>query len=609
MVETSLNRCSPQRKGLERHEWERDDVGSGATDKKNGSLCDGALAPGTSGEASPAVVSSRSESPAPRSMMGSSPDLARSLLKHHPHELGGLRDADERENLLPGWQNSSLALPDQSVSHGARVRPPHPIPPWERTYMVFIFTLSVSLLSADQNLLAPALSPIAEEFGFNDVEKDKYLGGYISAVFFAVGAPAAFVIGYLSHRMNRKDLLFLVILLGEGPCLATYWVRKYWQLLLLRTLTGIAVGGVTPLVFSLIGDLFYVDQRSTASAAVQIAVGLGLAMGTGVAGAVGPVWGWRWPFVLVAIPAVACATIMLFTTREPPRGCTEEALQERYGEGNFQYEEAITWRKISALLRIPSNLCVTLQGLPGCLPWGVLLTFFIDFFHEEKGASIHFGTLLVMVCGLGGAVGVLGGGWLGQLLHNRSPTLMPLFAGATVAAAAFPTWYLINAPLPRTAAMYSALYVSTFLSGVLSGTPGPNARAVLIDVNEPETRGVALAMMTVLDDLGKGAGPFLVAQFIAAWGRLAAFNFAIGGWLLCGFSFGCAALFLARDEAAMQERLRERAGSAYRGDPESGGSTGAEGAPSSEAAPGYPQPEAELALLTGRPAHESSTPL
>lgn len=39
--------------------------------------------------------------------------------------------------------------------------------------MVFIFTLSVSLLSADQNLLAPALSPIAAEFGFNDLEKDK----------------------------------------------------------------------------------------------------------------------------------------------------------------------------------------------------------------------------------------------------------------------------------------------------------------------------------------------------------------------------------------------------------------------------------------------------
>lgn len=83
-----------------------------------------------------------------------------------------------------------------------------------------------------------------------------------------------------------------------------------------------------------------------------------------------------------------------------------------------------------------------------------------------------------MVCGIGGAVGVLGGGWLGQVLHNRSPTLMPLFAGFTVAAAAFPTWYLINAPLPSSPALYFLLYAATFMSGILSSTPGPNARHV-----------------------------------------------------------------------------------------------------------------------------------
>jgi hypothetical protein len=50
---------------------------------------------------------------------------------------------------------------------------------------------------------------------------------------------------------------------------------------------------------------------------------------------------------------------------------------------------------------------------------------------------------------------------------------------------------------------------------------GGGCRAVLLNVNEPETWGVALAFMTVLDDLGKGLGPFLVSQFIAVWGRCA----------------------------------------------------------------------------------------
>ena len=45
---------------------------------------------------------------------------------------------------------------------------------------------------------------------------------------------------------------------GEAPCIATYWVTRYWQLLLLRLMTGLSLGGILPLVLSLLGDLFSV---------------------------------------------------------------------------------------------------------------------------------------------------------------------------------------------------------------------------------------------------------------------------------------------------------------------------------------------------------------
>ena len=44
-------------------------------------------------------------------------------------------------------------------------------------------------------------------------------------------------------------------------------------------------------------------------------------------------------------------------------------------------------------------------------------------------------------------------------------------------------------------------------------------RATLLNVNEPEVRGVALALQTVLDDLGKGLGPLLVSLMVSAWGQ------------------------------------------------------------------------------------------
>jgi hypothetical protein len=79
-----------------------------------------------------------------------------------------------------------------------------------------------------------------------------------------------------------------------------------------------------------------------------------------------------------------------------------------------------------------------------------------------------------MIWGIGGAVGVISGGWIGQQLHNRCQTAMPAFVGLTVAAAALPTWWLINAPLPH--GTFAFLFFITFVAGIFASTPGPNAR-------------------------------------------------------------------------------------------------------------------------------------
>ena len=77
------------------------------------------------------------------------------------------------------------------------------------------------MLSADQNLLAPNLTAVANDFGFDHDERDKYLGGFISAAFFLLGAPAALLVGYLSDITDRTRLLFWVVVLGK-PALKSF---------------------------------------------------------------------------------------------------------------------------------------------------------------------------------------------------------------------------------------------------------------------------------------------------------------------------------------------------------------------------------------------------
>ncbi|CAL8462663.1 g2196 [Coccomyxa elongata] len=460
--------------------------------------------------------------------------------------------------LLPLGPLSAASSTDLTMRDLVSPRTGHPIPRLKRYYMVAIFTLTASLLYADQNLMAPNLTAIAEEFGFNEEEKVRYLGGYVAAAFFAVGAPAALTIGYLCDKFNRRNLLFYVVLLGEGPCLATFFVKRYWQLLVLRIMTGISVGGTFPLVFSLVGDLFYVTQRANVAAGVQVATGVGFAAGQAIAGFVGPHAGWRWPFVIVALPAILAAFLMVLTTKEPERGATEDALKDLYAVEGFVYEEKTDVKKLALLAKSRSTLGAVMQGMPGSLPWGVLLTFLNDFLSQKKGLSIAAATWVMTIWGLGGGVGVIAGGAIGQWLHNRRRAYMPLFVGACVAAAAFPIWFLINAdvghlPLPIS-------FAAGFAGGALASPPGPNARAILLNVNEPETRGVALALQTVLDDLGKGLGPLLVSLMVSAWGAQAAFNVAIAGWIPCGVIFACIAGSLGKEEDALQVRLRNKVG-------------------------------------------------
>ncbi|KAI3438564.1 hypothetical protein D9Q98_000991 [Chlorella vulgaris] len=430
----------------------------------------------------------------------------------------------------------------------------------ERLYMVTLFTATASLLYADQNLMAPNLSSIAADFNFDDKQRDRMLGGFIAAAFYMVGAPAALLFGWLSDKVSRKRLLFAAVMLGEGPCILTIFVHHYWELLILRLLTGIALGGALPVVFSLLGDLYDPSRRAGVSSIVQLSTGIGLAMGQGIAGFVGPALGWRWPFVIVSLPAIAVSFLMLFTCREPLRGGTEAALQEQFQEHpeGFVYREVMTWRKLGHLLVIPTNALVIMQGLFGCLPWGMILVFLNDFLAQNKGLSVQQSTFVLLVLGVGGGIGVVGGGWLGQWLYNRWKWSMSLFIGSATVVGTLPLAYLVNADV---AAHPPLTLFMALMAGLLSGTVGPNMRAMILNVNEPETRGTALALQTMLDDLGKGLGPVFVAAFIEKLGRVGAFNISTAGWIPCGLLLLGTSVSLARDEKAMQQRLRHVLGS------------------------------------------------
>jgi predicted MFS family arabinose efflux permease len=139
------------------------------------------------------------------------------------------------------------------------------------------------------------------------------------------------------------------------------------------------------------------------------------------------------------------------------------------------------------------------------LPWGIVFVFLNDFLSQEKGFSVPDATFMVMLFGIGCAIGGIFGGYIGQVCMKYNRSYLPLFMAVTTFLGIFPFVGLLNSEFPDHHG-YKAMGYS-ILGGCLASLPSVNVRPCIINVNPPETRGAALTAANLLITLGRGIGP------------------------------------------------------------------------------------------------------
>jgi len=485
--------------------------------------------------------------------------------------------------------------------------------PSSRKWSVFLYSLTTVLLFADQNLLAPNLTAAASDFNFTNQERDDKLGGDIAIAFFLLGAPASFVIGCMADHDTpypsfRSKLFALTVFIGEGACFYTYWTTTYTQLYICRALTGISVGGASPLIYSVLGDLFESSQRPLVSAMVGMGTGVGIGLGQGIAGFLGPRYGWRFPFLVVSVPALLYAVLLWFTVTDPERGGKEgvvlakrQQMQQQqqslrsFAENehhsivhekipnNPQFETTSTTttqhskikkmlnetikphiQTFHSLLKTPSVLLCIIQGAPGCIPWGIINTYLNDYLSQDVGLSVEQATFVVLVFGVGTFIGQFVGGAYGTHLYQKDVRYPNLLSGTMAIVGCIPLWILINYDITpenddTKAKVTWYMLTSSLISGVGASVTGPIVKATLTNVTIPTSRGQAFALLNTFDDFGRGLGPMFIAMLIRTFGsRRKAFNVGVGGWILCGFINGALFCTVVRDEGYVQDVVASR---------------------------------------------------
>ena len=373
--------------------------------------------------------------------------------------------------------------------------------------------------------MGPNLSQIADDFGFNKIERDFKLGGEISLVFWLIGGFFTLFFGYFTDIVSRKKLLIVSMLFGEIPCFLTGFVETYQQFFWLRALTGIGIGAIIPITYSLLADYFPSNMRSAATGYLGLIVGLGIGGGQLLAGFTGPEYGWKISFIIVSVPNFFFLLLYALFATEPERGKSDE---------NVSDITKIDYSIIKKLVSKKTNILVFLQGIAGTVPWSVFFVYLTDYLAQDIGYSVQVASLVVFVIGIAAMVGGFVGGLIGNKLYNIEPRYQPLLSGICTFIGMIPTAFLIN--LNPVSANASVTYpiILGLLSGFFITITAPNMKAVLMNVNHPQTRGMAFSIYNLADGLGRGFGPFIISFFILNFGRQWGFNLANAIWFFCG---------------------------------------------------------------------------
>ncbi|HZV50122.1 MAG TPA: MFS transporter [Candidatus Dormibacteraeota bacterium] len=286
--------------------------------------------------------------------------------------------------------------------------------------------VAINFLNYADRWVASAAAPqIQRDFHLSDFQV-----GLLGTAFLLVYAIGAIPFGYWADRGLRRTVIATGVAVWSCATVFSGLVTSYLQLFIARAVLGVGEAGYYPAGASLLSDHFPRERRGRAMSIWNAGSVLGIAAGFAGGGLIAARYGWRTAFFLAAIPGLVLA-LLAYLMREPLRGAAEAV-----GPRLRRAREA-TPGSLLRLLRIPTLRWLIVAHtllyfvLAANAFW--LPTVLGRRFGLSLGAA---GLLSGAVLVVGGLIGTLLGGWIGDRLSHRRPTgpLEVGIAGFAVAA-------------------------------------------------------------------------------------------------------------------------------------------------------------------------------
>ncbi len=369
------------------------------------------------------------------------------------------------------------------VQAGACAASPPAYPhPWVATGALLLALVSEGYDLQAANFAAPAL---VTSLGIAKAD----LGPLLSASLLGVLFGAA-LIGSLGDRLGRKRLIIGGCLAYGLLSLAAAACNVLWELVLLRFLIGLGLGGVLPNALALASDL----ARRGAEASAAGLIGIGITFGGVLAGlaaaALMPAYGW--PSVFIVGGALPLVIVLLLWAVLPESPVYTLRRAQAKATGPWSPGPAALFRDGLAAQTVA--IWVIFAALLLCV---YLLSGWIPLLLHQSGFSIRSAALIGAAYQGGG---VAGGVLASLMLNKRGWDVVAGFASLAVASMAFLVW----GPTSTSVLVLGVVLAGFFVTGTQNAINGAGGASY-----DAAIRSSGLGWALGVGRLGSVAGPLV----------------------------------------------------------------------------------------------------
>src|ERR1051325_1471212 len=170
--------------------------------------------------------------------------------------------------------------------------------------------LSLFLASMESTVVATAMPTIVGQLG----GLEHY--SWIFSAFMLTSTTSVPLFGKISDLYGRRKLYAFAMLLFLVGSILCGWANSMTGLIFARALQGLGAGGIMPLAFILIGEMFTLEQRAKMQGLFSGVWGVSSIIGPLLGGLLVDQFSWRWIFYINVLPGLLAAALVALAWRD-----------------------------------------------------------------------------------------------------------------------------------------------------------------------------------------------------------------------------------------------------------------------------------------------------